>query len=92
MTSCNGVSSLYGGGCTWNRKFKVSCSLEDGDVYVRVQTNSLPDHCYLETSGVNIIENFVDFKVKFDSDPATLTKKEFTSATSANSALCKNGW
>ena len=92
MSQCNGIYKVSGGGCTWNQKFKVSCTLEGEDVYVRVQTNSLPDHCYMETTGLSILENQVDFKVKFDTDPTLLTKKSISSSTDANKLLCSNSW
>ena len=37
----------YENPCTWHRKLCVTCS-EDGDgkIFVRVQSNTLPNHCY----------------------------------------------
>lgn len=78
MENCNGLYQSPEGGCQWNRKFKITCTLVNSEVYVRVQTNSLPDHCFALATGKVAFENFIDFKVKFDSDPTELQLTTFT--------------
>lgn len=69
--SCTGQPTcLVSGGnvsgtCSWNRKLCVSCRSLSGVTYIRVQTNSLPDHCFYSTD-FSVKELDVDFEVKFD--------------------------
>lgn len=50
--------------CSWSRKLCVTCSWKDGMSFIRVQTNSLPDHCYYAPS-TKPVENAIDFEVAF---------------------------
>lgn len=53
--------------CEYYRKLCVTCSQENGEVYIRVQGNSLPNHC--SDSKVNTaVDINVDWKVKFNPD------------------------
>lgn len=53
-----------GPSCTWTRKLCVSCSQVGQQVYIRVQTNGLPDHCY--GAPVAVSSHTVDFQVLFN--------------------------
>ena len=53
--------------CSWRRKMCVTCSEEDGEVYIRVQSNSLPNHCF-NSFEHNPKEIETDWKVKFNPD------------------------
>ena len=52
---------------TWKRKLCVTCSEEGTDVYIRVQSNSLPNHCY-KVDGTNPVETETDWAVAFNGD------------------------
>jgi len=52
--------------CSWTRKLCVSCYESGSDVYIRVQTNGLPDHCY--TTPSTVYSWTFDFSVKFNVD------------------------
>ena len=62
---CNGAAA--GSSCTWKRKLCVTCSDVSGVVYIRVQSNSMPNHCYKADNGTPT-EQKLDFTVKFNSD------------------------
>lgn len=49
--------------CSWTRKLCVTCYKDSGYVMMRVQTNSVPDHCYYASSAP--VENEIDFAVAF---------------------------
>eukprot|EP00347_Sterkiella_histriomuscorum_P014803 403359465 len=93
MTQCqqNGKTTS---GCSWNRKLRVSCESQNNkkDVYIRVQTNSLPDHCFVRDSSSFPIENYIDFQVKYDVSPTLLSTASFSNSSKAESALCNNKW
>ena len=49
--SCSGTmrcpdQSGESSSCTWTRKLCVTCSESAGKVMIRVQSNSLPNHCF----------------------------------------------
>lgn len=65
--SCTGMSfcstgASGGSACTWKRKLAAECYEEDSIVKIRVQTNSLPDHC-IQTLTRFPSENEIDFEV-----------------------------
>ena len=45
----------------------VTCSEEEEEVYIRVQSNSLPNHCFYSFLN-NPVEIETDWKVKFNPD------------------------
>ena len=50
---------------TWNRKLCVTCSEQGEHVYIRVQSNSLPNHCIYSSSN-SPVETETDWKVQFN--------------------------
>ena len=78
VVSCSGLQRCPGSNdafdytidapCTWQRKLCVTCSESNGDVYIRVQSNSLPNHCFY-TFEKNPVETVTDWQVKFNPDP-----------------------
>ena len=91
MSACpSGISNKRStGGCEWNRKLKVTCSAYGTDVYIRVQTNSLPNHCFAYSNG-SMSENQVDFKVRYNQPTSSLSAISFNS-TSQSDLLCSGG-
>lgn len=65
--TCLTSGGVSGNTCTWNRKLCVTCRSSSGITYIRVQTNSLPDHCFYSSS-FTVRELAVDFEVKFNLD------------------------
>ena len=54
--------------CTWKRKLCITCKKdEDDEVYIRVQSNSLPNHCFYSHEN-NPAEVETDWTVKFNPD------------------------
>lgn len=53
--------------CTWERKLCVTCykDYDTGYTKIRVQTNTLPDHCFY-SSKFTIVENEIDIEVNFN--------------------------
>ncbi len=89
-TSCNQEGCPLNGGtapnCAWQRKLCVSCTQENSKVYMRVQSNGLPDHCY--GGRPNVTETNFDVKFIFNQDTTSLTKKTFASQTDFDSFMC----
>jgi hypothetical protein len=66
MENCYGTSRdpSNSANCKWDRKLRVHCFTgDDSNVYMRVQTNSMPDHSFVEGRDNWIKENFIDFEV-----------------------------
>jgi hypothetical protein len=61
-----------GPNCSWKRKLCVTCSTSGGSTYIRVQTNSMPDHCYGGGPPV-VTTQEIDFTVLFNKSPDTNT-------------------
>jgi hypothetical protein len=55
--------------CQWKRKLCVTCSSENGETYMRIQSNGLPDHCV--PGKQPMVEKMIDIKFKYDSSPKT---------------------
>jgi hypothetical protein len=53
--------------CQFTRKLCVTCSEKDGDVYIRVQGNSMPNHCSDATVNT-AVDIEADWEVKFNPD------------------------
>ena len=51
--------------CTYERKLCVTCSTRDNKVYIRAQTNNLPNHCMSSGRGGNPTAQVVDFEVRW---------------------------
>ena len=81
ITTCptGGTTSTSGGvtTCTWTRKLCVTCSTSNSKVYMRVQTNSLPAHCFETPNTVNSYN--YDTTVLFNPSVTGVTKTSFTS-------------
>jgi len=77
---------LVGDVCTWQRKLCVTCHVTDQKVFIRIQTNNLPDHC-IKSSSVKPQE--FDYQVLFDSDVDTDNlANDFTSQEQMNHEVC----
>ena len=71
LMECEDVSYCYQGlpvgTCEFSRKLCASCSEDlSGNVYIRVQTNTLPDHCMNLNNYAS--PHMVDFKVLYNTD------------------------
>lgn len=77
--------------CTWGRKLCVSCSRILGITRIRVQTNSLPNHCYKAPSQAPS-ENAIDFEVAFGTDIYGLPPVDPGTQKQIDDALCNNQW
>ena len=56
--------------CTWSRKLCVTCSESSSKVMIRVQSNSLPNHCFFSPL-TNPVEIETDWQVEFNPDVRT---------------------
>ena len=64
--------------CTWARKLCVTCSQDiNGDVYIRAQTNGMPNHC-MKANNTNPIPSNGDFSVKFNKDVSNVLNYDET--------------
>jgi hypothetical protein len=88
--SCTQEGCPTGGGtapnCSWRRKLCVSCTLESNKVYIRVQSNGLPDHCYGGRPTVN--ETNFDFKVLYNSATSSVTPLTLSSQSDFDNYMC----
>ncbi len=83
------VGTLTGSSCAWNRKLCVSCTDVSGTIYVRVQSNGLPNHCYYSPN-IGIMELDIDFQVKFNVDVTNNIFNSANSQTDINNLICDN--
>lgn len=90
IATCPDTSGTTAPNCSWNRKLCVSCSTNstDGYVYIRVQTNNLPNHCYGYHDGVTMKEKKLDFSVRWNPSTTSLTKKTFSSQSDLDNTAC----
>lgn len=51
--------------CSWKRRLTAACFEQDSTVKIRIQTNSLPNHC-IQTKTAFPHENEIDFEVDFN--------------------------
>jgi hypothetical protein len=58
------AGSYSGTTCTWTRRLCVTCSSTNSVVYIRVQSNSLPAHCY--KAPATPLAQTIDFSVPFN--------------------------
>ena len=56
--------------CSWRYKLCVSCAQEGDQVFIRVQSNSLPNHCF-NSPLHNPVEIETDWRVEFNADVRT---------------------
>jgi hypothetical protein len=54
--------------CTYTRKLCTTCSEKDGKVYIRVQSNQLPNHCFQAINDNPYTTGVSDFEVLFNRD------------------------
>lgn len=68
---CPGISGVEtytsSSPCEFAHKLCVTCEEDGGDVYIRIQTNSLPSHCFYAML-TDVTSSDVDFRVKFNTD------------------------
>lgn len=73
--------------CSWTRKLCVSCYQSGSDVYIRVQTNGLPDHCY--STPATVYSWTFDFSVIYNTDVKSKSASStFTSQSQFDTAVC----
>ncbi len=65
----------------------VSCSEVNSKVYMRVQSNGMPDHCY--GGRPTVVSGDFDVKFIFNQDVSTLTEKTFASQTAFDEFICQ---
>ncbi len=87
---CTTSGTLSGTTCSWSRQLCVTCSSVSDVTYIRVQTNSLPNHCTY--SDMNIMKSIeVDFKVIFQrnvSTSASVQSSAGSTQTTLDSLIC----
>ncbi|CDW76269.1 UNKNOWN [Stylonychia lemnae] len=71
--------------CTWKRKLCVTCSQQDGQLFMRIQSNGLPDHCV--PGKVALQERVIDVKFRFDPPPVTFFQKP-SNVDALNHMIC----
>jgi hypothetical protein len=74
--------------CTWTRRLCVSCYQTGSDVYMRVQTNGLPNHCYSVLNTERVKTTVIDYSVKFNIAAPTTGLKTYTSQTAFDNEAC----
>ena len=62
-TSCPDTGTSNGSTCTFIRKLCVTCKADNGVVYIRMQSNNLPSHCYKTPADVEELN--IDYRVKW---------------------------
>ena len=76
------------GSCAWERKLCVTCTEETSKIYIRLQTNLLPNHCYSATA---IAAMSYDNKVLFNKDVGSTLKTTVTTQAEVESTICSVG-
>lgn len=91
--SCTYMSACPGGygspyNCNWPRKLCVSCSTNstDSQVYMRIQTNTLPSHCSV-TKGTPP-EWVLDWSIKWNPDVSSSSNVTFASQSAFDNWVC----
>lgn len=79
--------SATGTSCTWTRQLCVTCYQTGSVVYMRVQTNGMPDHCFYSPYPVK--SQKVDFTVKFNPSTTSLTAKTFADQAIFDAQSCQ---
>ena len=72
--------------CSWTRKLCVTCSTVSSVVYMRIQTNTLPAHCYSTPS--TTVDAEYDITVKWNPSITSYTEKSWTSQSTFDSSTC----
>ena len=54
--------------CTFTRKLCVTCQEKNNDVYIRVQSNQMPNHCFQAINENPYSTNVSDFEVIWNRD------------------------
>ncbi|CDW91700.1 UNKNOWN [Stylonychia lemnae] len=76
--------------CKWERILCVTCRQEGDDIFVRVQTNGMPDHCYAEGQ-FPPQPKVIDFEIKWNSNDDTKTLvTNVASQIEVDNKLCNN--
>lgn len=76
--------------CNFRRRLCVTCSEREGSRYIRVQTNSFPDHCI--SSKTKAHENQIDFEVYFNPRLRDPTPVSITTQAVLDSQVCTWNW
>ena len=77
--------------CTFTRKLCATCSEVDDVVYIRVQSNEMPNHCFQAINDNPLSTNAGDFEVIFNRDVSgmeNVSSEDVDSETKATELLC----
>ncbi len=78
MSKCP-VNGGTPGNCLWYRKLCVTCfSDSTGGVFMRIQTNGLPDHCLPIPTNSSLEEKIIDIQFVYSPVPKTIFRKPLT--------------
>lgn len=77
--------------CTWKRKLCVTCTSRDGDIYINVQSNGLPNHC--QTTQINIPIDIIQYAWTSVFNPdvtgiENFSSNEINTTTEVDEILC----
>eukprot|EP00347_Sterkiella_histriomuscorum_P007900 403347132 len=94
--SCTGVNkcpsaTLVGDVCQWQTKLCATCRVQNGITMIRVQTNSMPDHCFYANLQAPT-ENLIDFEVAFDLGLENLAVLNYNTQLLVDNNLCSATW
>ena len=79
--SCTNVNACPNEGtgdasnCSFERKLCVTCREDAGTVYVRMQSNNMPNHCFYISLGT-LGEQNIDWEVKWMAQASNATASE----------------
>lgn len=73
--------------CTWQRKLCVTCTETRSQVYIRVQTNGMPMHCYVSSRKAPE-EIDLDFEVAWQWDAGSEIYEQVNTQSQQNNLLC----
>ena len=94
--SCEDVGICAGtlednGNCKWVRKLKVTCDEQNGKVFITVQSNGLPNHCYEQKNGgapSTWID--IDFKVRWLPPAVSTTEADPRTQEEVDALICND--
>eukprot|EP00347_Sterkiella_histriomuscorum_P016151 403354286 len=91
--SCTQEACPTGGGtapnCAWTRKLCVTCSSESNKIFIRIQSNGLPNHCY--GGRPTVVETVYDMKMVFDPTIPSTPQTTFASQQEYDDYVCMPG-
>jgi len=74
-------STMSGGECVSTRRLCVTCEERDSGVFIRVQSDSMPNHCYFADKEPTAY--YIDFVAPFNIETSG-TKTSITSLSTLN--------